>query len=494
MQTWNNLVNNALLGTAKKQPSRQELPPELQPAWDAVTATQPAPADLLLQVASITSAYRQNGLMPLAGGEGEIAIAPAETQPYCGAFAMSVLHDVLAEESQPLLHYWLIQCAAKQQLVWPEYVPELLEAAVQYKEVRHLATQCCGERGQWLAGLHAGWDFAQTQDAATRWQTGNLDQRLQVLTEQRTVNAAQGRELLQETWNQENAATRAALLAIMETGLSKKDLPWLETLVNDKSQKVREEAVHLLGLIPESPLVLQYWNVLQQAVTLHKGRTVLGIGGKKTIQIALPPDADPGIYKHGIQKLSNQKEFTDDEYIVYQLMEAVPPVHWEDAFEADPADIIGWLEADKKQKKFVKALAAAALRFKDQRWIEALAMHATTFYIETLAFLPEALQDKYAVTAFEADPEATLRIVGNYARKWPLDLARAIFSLTAKQPYQYSKNFYQLHIRRIPESIATELDKLGPQDGYNIHLWTNTAQYIQKLITIKANTIKAFNG
>lgn len=494
MQTWNNLVNNALLGTAKKQPSRQELPSALQPAWDAVVATQPDPADLLLQIATITSAYRQGGLMPLPGGEGEIAIAPAETQPYCGAFAMSVLHDVLAEESQPLLHYWLIQCAAKQQLVWPEYAPELLEAAVQYKEVRDLAAQCCGERGRWLAGLHAGWNFAQTQDAAIRWQIGNLDQRLQVLAEQRATDPASGRELLQETWNQENAATRAALLAEMQTGLSKKDLPWLETLLADKSIKVKEAALHLLGLIPDSPLVLQYWDVLQQAVTLQKGRSVLGIGGKKTITITLPPDADPGIYKHGIQKLSNQKEFTDDEYIVYQLMEAVPPVRWEDAFEADPADIIGWLQADKKQKKFVQALATAAVRFKDQRWIEALALHATAFYIETLAYLPEALQDKYAVTAFEADPDATLPIVGTYARKWPMDLARAIFGYTAKQPYQYSKNFYQLHIRRIPESIAPELDKLGPQEGYSIHQWNNTAQYIQKLITIKANTIKAFNN
>ncbi|PUZ27066.1 hypothetical protein GA0116948_104155 [Chitinophaga costaii] len=491
MQTWNNLVNIALLGTAKRQPSRQELPPDLQPIWDAILDTQPTNADAFLQLAAVTSAYRQNGLLPMAATDNTLTIAPAETQAYCSAFAMSVLHDVLAEESVPLLQYWLIQCAARSQLVWPEFVPDLLQRAAHHAPLRPLVSQCSGARGAWLAGLNADWNFARTTDAATRWQTGTLNHRLEVLCEQRQEDPAKGRELLMETWNQENAATRAALLSQMETGLGKKDLPWLESLLNDRSQQVKEEALRLLGLIPESPLVLQYWNALQQAVTLTKGRSVMGLGGKKTIRLAWPPDADPGIFKHGIQQLSNQKKFTDDEFIIYQLMEAVPPGWWEDAFQADPADIIGWLEAG--HKKFVKALASAALRFKDQRWMIALAEHATTFYIETLEFLPEHLQDRFAVTAFQTDPETTLHIAGTYARKWPLDLARAIFSFTASQPYQYSKQFYQLQVRRIPEAIAPELEKLGPKEPYTQHVWNGMRHYIQKLIDIKANTIRAFN-
>lgn len=494
MQTWNNLVNNALLGTSKKQPTQQDIAPELAPAWNAIQQQQPDTTDAFLQLAAVTSAYKQSGMMPLTATDDSITIAPSEERSYCGNFASSVLHDILTEESQPLLQYWLIQCAAKSQLVWPEFIPDLLRNAVSDEGIRDLVSQCCGNRGAWLASLNPAWNFATTADAAERWHTGTPEQRNKVLREQRSEDAAKGRELLQETWNQENAATRAALLSQMEVNLSKKDLPWLETLLNDKSTKVKEEAIRLMALIPESPLVMQYWSVLQQAVTLAKGRTVLGIGGKRSLQMALPADADPGIYKHGIQKLSNDKAFTDDEFILYQLIESVPPVLWEDAFSADPADIIGWFRQEKKHRKFVEALAVAALHFKDQRWIVALAENAEIFYIGLLEYLPEPLQDKFAVIAFNADADETLRIVGNYTRKWPLDLAQAIFAFTAKQPYQYSKNFYHLHIRRIPEAIAPELEKLGPQEDYAKNLWSNMRHYIQKLIAIKANTIRAFNS
>src|SRR5262249_13671653 len=146
------------------------------------------------------------------------------------------------------------------------------------------------------------------------------------------------------------------------------DIPFLESLSSEKSKKVKEEALQLLKQIPGSAITKQYEEILKQAVIFKKEKALLGMISKTVVQFKMPASIDAAIYKTGIDKLSSNKEFSDDEFIVFQLIQAVPLSFWEKHFESDPAAIIDLFQKDPIGKKMIPALVIAITRFRNKRW------------------------------------------------------------------------------------------------------------------------------
>lgn len=493
MQFWDQIINTALLGTDKRALSADELPASV---GNAITTIQQGTTDKeeqFLQTAALAFNYRQCGVTPLQKEGISIATAGAEEKEYGPALAMLTLKDILDTESYSLLRYWLQQCASKQRIVVPELVPLLLNVGVQQKKLQNLIVACCGKRGEWLTRLNNEWNFSAAATDEELWQTGSPEQRKTVLQQLRQSNPAQAREWLQQTWPQEDANTKAEFLQLLTTNIGEDDMAFLESLSTEKSKKVKETALKLLKQIPTSAIVQKYQQVLQQAVTIKTEKKLLGISSEKHLHLQLPANIDESIYKTGIDKLSNTKELTDDEYVVLQLAQSVPPTFWEAHLQNTPGALIKSWQKDNTGKKIIRALINSIVTFKDNRWALAFMENSDVFFIDLIPLLPVAQQEFYSLKFIDQFADNIIDYAVQREDEWSVELTKAIFKYTAKNAYQFNKPFYSKNIHCIPVGMATELEKCGPPEAHMRSYWSSTSEHIAKLINLKIQTINSFN-
>lgn len=494
MEHWQHIINTSMIGTDKKTISPAELPGVLhEPANIIFENGATDKEEKFLQIASLVLGYRQCGVQPLKKEAISLPVADAEAKPYCSHTALQVLKDILSEENIPLLQFWLQHCAAKGQVVQPDMIAALFEIAVAQKPLQPLIAVCGGKRGEWLCSFNPAWNFSAAQSPEELWQTGTPDQRRTVLKAKRNTDPAAAREWVQQVWPQEDAATKASFLEILEHNTSHEDIAFLEPLLTDKSKKVKEAALALLKQIPSSSIVLQYRQILEQAVSLKKEKTMLGLSSKTTLQFNLPGSIDEAVFKSGIDKLSNNKELTDDAFIISQLVQAVPPSFWETHLQLKPDEIIQLFQKEATGKKMIPSLVMAITQFRDHNWALAMMQYSEVFYIDLIPLLPAQQQDYYSDKFFDQFPDRIIQFAVARDEEWKVELAVKIFSHTAKNPYQYNRSFYSQHIRLLPGKIALFLEKCTPEDGYLKSTWSNTSDHILKLLSLKAQTIQSFN-
>lgn len=482
-----------MLGTEKKQLAENDVAENLLEAVNIINSNEAIDVEeKFLQTAALSFNYRQAGAKPLQQTIIDMPVAAGEEKTYCNAVAVQALKDIFYEESFGLLKMWLQLCATKHQVVPPVLVPALLEKGVQYKQLKSLVQECAGNRGVWLSQFNNDWTFTKETNDEALWQTGNPEERKTILQKLRSVDAAKALEWLQETWQQENANSKAELLRILSTGLSVNDVAWLETLATEKSHKVKDEALRLLKRIPESTIVQSYMQLLQQTVSVKKERLLLGLSSKTILYFELPPVVDENIFKSGIEKLSSNKEFTDDEFIVYQLMQFVPPTFWENQLSLLPGEIIHLFQKHDAKKKFIPALAAAAQQFNDVQWASVIMEAADDFYPGLLPLLTDAGREQYSIKFFKGYEDV---VIGNAVKRnteWGSQLTVTIFQFTATHPYNYNRIFYSQHIHLIPVDILKVIDACKPADEYEQEVWNKNVEHITRLIHLKTQTIKAF--
>jgi hypothetical protein len=492
MQQWNDIVNTAMLGTEKKVPDFNAVPQNIvQPLQLIQQNQQLDKEEKYLQAAALIYNYQVCGAVPFKKENLIIAPAPAEEKPYCNKEALQVLNDILSEENIPLLAFWLQHCAAAGHIIHPELVHRLLQLGAEQKKLQTLITACCGNRGKWLAGFNEAWNFSMQQSTEETWQTGTPEQRRNILTATRKHNPVLAVDWLQQTWPQEDAATKTTFLEILQTNISAADIEFLELLATEKSKKVKELALDLLKNIPQSAVVQQYESLLAQTVQLKKEKALLGLSTKTVLLLQLPqvPDA---VFNSGIEKLSSTKEFTDDEYIIYQLAMYVPPTFWQQQLNTTAEGVIKLLQDDAVGKKILPALVLAVKRFNNNEWAAALLQHSKIFYLDIMAMLPPQQQNDYSIRFFEGHEDTIIQNALNFTSEWSTTLTQKIFTYTAKNAYQYNRSFYSQHIHLIPMQAIAVLEKCMPSEAYQQSVWAGTSEYITKLISLKTQTITAF--
>lgn len=485
MQSWNDILNIALLGTAKKQPDTGTLPGPLQPAAATILAAPDTDREeQFLQLAAVVFNYRQSGAMATAGGSSAIPVCPPETKAYCSATAIQSLHHTLDSENIPLLTLWMELCVRHQQVLPPEYLPRILENASRHKSLRNLAAACCGKRGEWLAQFNREWNFSVAADTTEEmWENGTTAQRLEALTRIRQERPADARALLQATWPQESAAVKAELLNALATGVSIEDAPWLETLLNEKSKQVKEAALTLLKKIPGSHLHELYWQLLESAIRIDNK-------GKVTVTPAIPPDAE--IFKTGIDKLSNNARISDDEYILSQLVALVHPRMWEEHFKASFEEVADLFHQQKALKPFVPSLVQAISWFADEKRALSLVQHSDTFHMTLLPLLPADQQDAYILQHFDAHSSLVMNYVGQLQQVWSEELAMKILRFCAKNPYTYSQRTMGDFITLIPSSVKSALDGISAENENYQTYWKSISMHLVGLLQIKTFIQQSF--
>lgn len=493
MQIWDEIINIAMLGTDKRTLGAGKWPPELVEAAVLIQQSTTDKEEQFLQTAALAYNYRQCGVLPLQKEGVTVTRAGAEEKQYCSPLAMQTLQDILDAESNSLLQFWLQQCHSKGWVVTPELVPLLLNVGIQQKKLQNLIVACCGKRGEWVSRFNPEWNFSTAATDEELWQTGSLEQRKMVLEQILKADRSTARKWIQQTWHQEDANAKVEFLSLLGIDIDEDDIEFLESLSKEKSKKVKDIALWLLKQIPASSIVQLYQQVLQKAVIVKREKSMLGMVSHKGIQIQLPADLDEGIFKTGIDKLSNNKEYTDDEFIVLQLMQAAPPSFWETHLQNTPDAIIQLWQKDETAKKLLPSLVQAVVAFKDQRWATAFMKNSAVFYIDIIPLLPVNEQEFYSIKFMDQFAENIIEHAIKREDAWSVGLTMAIFKYTAKNIYQYNRSFYSRYIHCIPVDIITELEYCAPGEEHLKTTWSNTSEYITTLINLKKQTILSFN-
>jgi len=175
-------------------------------------------------------------------------------------------------------------------------------------------------------------------------------------------------------------------------------------------------------------------------------------------------------------------------------MRSVPPSFWERHFDNRAEDIIDTFQKDTTGKKFLPGLIIAITKFRDTRWALLFMQHSQVFYIDIIPLLPAEQQDRYSTKFFEKFPDDIASYATRMETEWSLELAKNIFRHAAKNPYQYNRQYFNQHIGLIPVHIAGELERCTPAEDHLRTMWSNLSEYIIKLITLKIQTVKAFNS
>lgn len=496
MNSWNQLLQNALIGTEKKPPEPAALSTDevLAPALQSIAANPTLDAEeQLLEATALLFNYRQAGQTAQDVKEIEFSIAEAETLPYCSAAAKDTLRELFEHQALGLFYYWIKHCAAAARIAPPELVPLLLQLAAKNPELRDPIRVITGKRGEWLAQLNPDWQESKSLSLEESWEQGTTDQRVAALRQQRMEDPETSRQWLTESWSKEGAAVKQQLLEAFDTALSDADLPFLESCQKDKSQKVQQQVLELLRQIPESALVKAYEQLVRSTLVIRKEKTLLGLSSKLSWEVKSPVDIDPDWRKQGLATVSNTKEFTDDEFILFQLLQWVPPTLLNDVSGLGTIDLIQSMQKEKL-KHWLPAIAAAAKRFRNQDWILTLAEQADLFLPDLLEALPPAKQDAYAKTWFTGKEEFFLPVFVNRETEWPVPLARQIMNFTAANPYQYTKSYYQQLIHLLPFEAESWLDQLDPPEGYQKHYWQSIKEEIRPLFDLKKRIQQSFNA
>jgi hypothetical protein len=367
MTTWDDLLSAALVGTSRRAFTLDQL------TIDGAGRVEADGAEAaVLAAAALAAGYQRAGWTPPTWRGTPATPAEPDHRPECTPAATQLLELLLnrgirVEGGTDLLAvHWLT--AARDAGHRPPYrhVVDLLRFGTANTATRALVREVIGPRGAWLAQHNPPWRWAAAvppQDVVERFATGTRAERLSLLTDLRATEPDFARTLVEDTWKDEQAATRASFLDTLHNGLSTADEPLLEQALDDRAATVRAAAAALLDRLPES------------ARAQRMAARAKHLVAKKE----LPDEPDGEARRDGVTDHREPGYGRAASWLI-QILAAAPLSTW-DTTQIEKADrevLIGWTKA--------------ALRQRNQEWLTALARHQPS--PELLAALtPEAATD-----------------------------------------------------------------------------------------------------
>lgn len=310
--------------------------------------------------------------------------APAETARVIDSPALVELLQTVMETRAPELLADFLNEVARHQLLLPAVLlPNLLE--IRHVKVRDVLPLVVGERGRWLSQFRDEWRWAGRGDVAgdekieglqKEWEEGDSEQRLLALRATRHLQPELARTWIAAAIAKEKADVRAALLEVLRIGLSAEDQTFLEERLDDQSEKVRALVAELLSQLPGSSLAQR---MLERADALLQTESAGFLRRKQKIVCTPPEEIDKTWERDGISK-KPPTGLGKKSFWVRRVLLHVPPVHWTQRFESDPAALIDQVGADPFAENVIGGWTDAAINFaatdaESRAWLTALAAY-----------------------------------------------------------------------------------------------------------------------
>lgn len=485
MQYWNNIINTALLGTAKKTADTTGFQgPLLEAAGTILADTSLDREDQFLHMAAVVYNYRQSGVQP-SSSDASLPVCEPENKKYCHTTAVQSLLHTIDTENIPLLSLWLESCARAKVIVPPPYLPLILETAYRHKPLRNLAAACCGRRGEWLSQFNKDWNFSVVADTPEeQWQNGTTAQRLAALTALRERSPETALQWLQETWNKESAVVKSELVTALAVNVSQDDVPWLESLLAEKSKQVRENALLLLKKVPGTALHDLYRQVLLDAIQEDEA-------GNITCQLSA--DLDESLFRSGIEKMSSNTGISDNDFILAQLITFVHPGVWEKHFHRPFDQVVQLFQQQPALQPFTTSLVKAIVWFEDTKRALSFMQHSELFDSSLLPLLPPEKQDEYMLRHIDEHSNELILYATQMKEEWSEALALKILAFCARYPYTYSQSAVGNFIAQIPVSVKSSLENITTENENYKTYWKSISAHLSGLLQVKAFIIQSFS-
>jgi hypothetical protein len=403
------LVSSALLGTERRPPHFDELPPAIQ--------EQLGDGDLL-DAAAFATLYKRAGRIPLQGLT-PLPAAVGQDRPLPRPVAIRRLAAMLGGFQTAALGEWLRAADARGWGVPPEHLPALADFARGRSEYRPLVVAAAGRRASWLADLNPDWRFLHAGVAESNdpeiWTHGNAIQRRSWFRSLRRRDPAAALDALREVWPTEAAATRAEFLGLLSEGLSPADEEFCEAALDDRSKEVRRVAAGLLARIPGSQygerMVGRVWSQL----TVSQG----------VLAVTLPTRVTASMQRDGIDP-EPQEGLGKRASWFRQILAAAPLATYELEYLRMPVEGCA-------PEVFQVAWAEAAVRERSAEWARAL-LQADASTGNRIAALLRVLPDDEWVAAIEALRSRIdlADLVGGLPVPWPAPLGVMVLDQLAK--------------------------------------------------------------
>ena len=327
------LTRAAVAGTSRETPPASGLPTD--GLFESATGKSPQ-RELLLR-AGTRAVYRAAGRVAESGIDAPQP-SPDETIPVCSAKAAELLGRLLVDQRTSIL----LEALERLRLAGLRLPHALLPGAMNV--VEELRVAVLGERGRWLARLNPEWAWAVGDEGDLRdlWDEGDLKERTSVLRRVRGRDPALGRAWLSETWRQEKADARSAMLEAFEENLSPEDEPFLESSLRDRSMKVRAVAADLLARLPGSAYALRYAERAEAIIAGYEPPYTGFLGRRRSgkLMVELPPAVDEGWKRELPGEASPPRKMGERAWTVVRTLEVIPPVYWERRFGATPEELV----------------------------------------------------------------------------------------------------------------------------------------------------------
>lgn len=490
MSITDNVINIALLGTANREMTSGELPEDLVGILERLKENAADGEEVFYKGAAAFFAYYRSGLEPLKLKDPvPILEAGPETRPYVGQKAAAILSILLGEKYVNMLLFWYRKAVEREQLIPPEYLPQVLARVFQpgsqtAKRERQLLISLVGNRGRWLLPI-MGYATLQ-EEADDTWETATHVDRKLILSRVRRENPVRGIEMLRAEWKNESAQHRAELLTCLEISLSVADEDFLEEVRGgDRSSTVRDEALRLLRMIPESRILRLFAETLKKH--LHY-RRLLGW--------AVDPIAYSEEFKKlGINEVSSNKGESDSDYILRQMAQFMPLSFWCEFFDCDPETAAQRMRKSPPFSKHIY-LTDTILGYKDRDW----AYHVLKD--ERVLQSPDLMQ---LVPLLSVEQQEQLNLSGKVDRnfyisqwfgeddsEWGERFSQGVLKMIYGMDYcYYDRPTCEALALRLPASMYDYVVALGASRESSASHWEFTVR-LQQLLLMKKDIIQAF--
>jgi hypothetical protein len=419
---WDNVVAAALVGTDRR----------------------PAPAGPtgLLDAAGVHGLRRRAGVHPVTGLDLPEP-APADSGPMASVAASSRLAELLVpltgadrmtgEIRLELLDEWM----EAGRLVPGELLPALLDLGRRHRRIRPALLAVGGERARWLAAQRSDWRYllgeADDRELTEPWDLAPIGRRIGHLAAVRRRNPAEGRALLESTWNTERPDDRAALLGALDVGLSAADEDLLERAIDDRRREVRGTALDLIVRLSDSRYAGRMAARARACVRVDRGR----------VEVDPPRECDAAMQRDGVA-VRPPAGRGQRAWWLEEILARTPVSTW-----GAPATFLGLPIAEEWAGLVRRGLGRAAAVQRNGEWAAALVdllwPEATAagrpddrLLLEALyEAIPESQRAARAAAVLRADPRRAAgagveRLLELCPRPWPSALADAVLFALAE--------------------------------------------------------------
>lgn len=474
----------------------------------------------LLNAAALLGAYAAAGRLPSSVADPGAPAAPAppdaSDDPVAPSGPSRLLATMLTGVHAEALPEWLALTANRGWRVPTMSLPALLTLATATPALRSSLAAVLGARGRWLAAQRDDWQWAAHDtvrppdgDAlATAWQTGAPEERAELLERVRRADASRGRALLESTWDEEPPTQRAALLPRLAIALALADEPFLERALDDRRQEVRRAAAVLLAGLSGSALVARMTQRARAALRYDEG----GLLHRARLHVEPPAAHDASMARDGVEKTSPAGT-GERAWWLAQIVAAVPPAMWSTEWATEPTTLLRAALQTDWASSLLDGWGAAAVRFGDAAWAEALlaapserqATRLAPSRAALLAVLPPARREAIVAPAlrgraFDAD---LVELVVACMHPWSESFARAVLDWLrqrAARPAATHPDVSDWQLREVlprlalfvPPSLAATAAERWPTDDEHGRAWERPVERFLSLLTFRNEIAEEF--